>query len=227
MTKRVAIVGVGTTGFRPITPDVSYRELIFDAARKAYSDAGIEPSEIDGFVTAAEDFIEGYSIADEYCPDQIGAVLKPTHTVPGDFIQAMATGVMMIMTGAFKTVAIESHSKASNIKNVDEVTGFAMDPVYNRPLRESPQKPSPGPPVPPEAGPSIRAPRPTADMTRPRLSLGTISAISAEQAGVKKALATATIRRISNTWVKLAANTKKGMDASESRSDASIDFVLP
>jgi acetyl-CoA C-acetyltransferase len=138
MTKRVAIVGIGTTGFRPITPDVSYRELIFEAARKAYTDAGIEPSEIDGFITAAEDFVEGYSIADEYCPDQIGAVLKPTHTVPGDFIQALATGYMMVMTGAFKTVTIEAHSKASNIKNVGELIGFAFDPVFNRPLRESP-----------------------------------------------------------------------------------------
>jgi acetyl-CoA C-acetyltransferase len=138
MTKRVAIVGIGTTGFRAVTPDVSFRELVFEAARKAYTDAGLEPSEIDGFITAAEDFIEGYSIADEYCPDQIGAVLKPTQTIPGDFIQALATGYMMIMTGAFKTVAVEAHSKVSNIKKVDEVMGFAFDPVYNRPLRESP-----------------------------------------------------------------------------------------
>jgi acetyl-CoA C-acetyltransferase len=138
MTKRVAIVGVGTTGFRSVTPDVSYRELIFEAARKAYTDAGIEPDEIGGFVTAAEDFVEGYSIADEYCPDQIGAVLKPTHTVPGDFLHAFATAYMMIMTGAFKTVAVEAHSKASNIKNVGELMGFALDPIYNRPLRESP-----------------------------------------------------------------------------------------
>ncbi len=138
MVKRVAIVGIGTTGFRSVTPGVSYREMIFEAARKAYTDAGLEPDEIDGFVTAAEDFLEGYSIADEYCPDQIGAVLKPTHTVPGDFIQALATGYMMIMTGAFKKVAIEAHSKASNMKKIDELIGFAFDPVYNRPLRESP-----------------------------------------------------------------------------------------
>jgi acetyl-CoA C-acetyltransferase len=138
MIKRVAIVGIGTTGFRPVTPDVSYRELIFEAARKAYSDAGLEPDEISGFITAAEDFVEGYSIADEYCPDQIGAVLKPTHTVPGDFIQALATAYMMIMTGAFKTVAVEAHSKISNVKNVGELMGFALDPVYNRPLRETP-----------------------------------------------------------------------------------------
>lgn len=138
MVKRVAIVGIGTTGFRPVTPDVSFRELIFEAARKAYTDAGIEPSEIDGFITTAEDFMEGYSIADEYCPDQIGSVLKPTQTIPGDFLHGLATGYMMIMTGAFKTVAIEAHSKASNIVNINEVMGFAQDPVYNRPLRETP-----------------------------------------------------------------------------------------
>jgi acetyl-CoA C-acetyltransferase len=138
MIKRVGIVGIGTTGFRPVTPDVSYRELIFEAARKAYTDAGLEPSEIGGFITTAEDFLEGYSISDEYCPDQIGSVLKPTQTIPGDFLQGLATGYMMIMTGAFKTVAIEAHSKASNVKNISELMGFALDPVYNRPLRESP-----------------------------------------------------------------------------------------
>ena len=138
MVKRVAIVGIGTTGFRPITPDVSYRELIFEAARKAYTDAGIEPSDIGGFITAAEDFLEGYSICDEYCTDQIGAVLKPTQTIPGDFLHALATGYMMIMTGAFKTVTVEAHSKASNVKTIDDMMGFALDPVYNRPLRETP-----------------------------------------------------------------------------------------
>ncbi len=138
MVKRVAIVGIGTTSFRPVTPDVSYRELVFEAARKAYSEAGIEPSEIGGFITAAEDFMEGYSICDEYCPDQLGAVLRPTQTIPGDFLHALATGYMMIMTGAFKTVAVEAHSKASNVKSVDDVVGFAIDPVYNRPLRETP-----------------------------------------------------------------------------------------
>ena len=56
MVKRVAIVGIGTTGFRPITPDVSFRELIFEAARKAYSDAGIEPSEIGGFSRGCRGF---------------------------------------------------------------------------------------------------------------------------------------------------------------------------
>ena len=34
MENKVAIVGIGTTGFRATTPDVSYRELTHEAATK-------------------------------------------------------------------------------------------------------------------------------------------------------------------------------------------------
>jgi acetyl-CoA C-acetyltransferase len=137
MNERVAIVGLGSTGFRPVTPDLSYRELIFQACTRAYDEAGLHPNDIDSFITAAEDFIEGYSIADEYCNDQLGAVQRPVHTVPADFLQALGVGVMMINTGQFRTIAIEAHSKASNLKTPDEIKGFALDPIYLRNFREN------------------------------------------------------------------------------------------
>ncbi len=137
MNNRVGIIGIGCTGFRPVSPDMSYREMIFEAAQKAYLEAGLYPKEIDSFISATEDFIEGYSIADEYVPDQLGAVMKPVHTVTADFLQALGVGYMMIKTGMFKTVAIEAHSKASNIESLDEVVAFALDPIYLRPLKES------------------------------------------------------------------------------------------
>lgn len=130
--RRVAVVGVGTTAFRSVTPDLSYRELIHEAAVKAYIDAGIEPKDIDGFVSCAEDLLEGYSICDEYVPDQLGAVLKPVQTVPGDTIHGIATAVMMIMTGQFDIVAVQSMSKASNMLTIPDLMNFAMDPVLNR-----------------------------------------------------------------------------------------------
>lgn len=135
--KRVAIVGIGHAGFSPTTPGVSYRELVFEAAIKAYRDAGVEPKDIGGFVTAAEDFWEGYSIADEYSNDQLGGVLKSVQTVPGDFLHAIATGFMMIRAGLFDLVTIEAHSKLSNIKTPDDVKSFALDPVLLRPLGQS------------------------------------------------------------------------------------------
>lgn len=132
---RVAIVGIGRTNARATTPDLSYREMIFEAATKAYQDAGLKHTDMESFVCNEEDFMVGYSITDEYTPDQLGAVQKPVQTVAGDFLQGLATAYMMIQAGLFKTVVVESHSKASNVKSLEEVHSFALDPAYNRPLQ--------------------------------------------------------------------------------------------
>jgi acetyl-CoA C-acetyltransferase len=136
MNQEIAVVGIGTTGFRATTPDLSYRELTYEAAKKAYLDAGVEPKEIGAFVATSEDFCEGYSIADEYAPDQLGAVLRPIYTVPGDFLQSMGSAVMMLRSGLYDMVAVQGLSKASNMLTKAYLTDFALDPIYNRPLKE-------------------------------------------------------------------------------------------
>ncbi|MDY6989334.1 MAG: acetyl-CoA acetyltransferase [Thermodesulfobacteriota bacterium] len=134
MLNKVAIVGVGTTGFRATSPDVSFRELTYEAAVKAYTDARVDPKDIDGFVATSEDFLEGYSIADEYSNDQLGAIHKPVSTVAGDFMQSLAQGCMMIQSGFSRIVAVQALSKASNMLTQSDLVNFALDPVYNRPL---------------------------------------------------------------------------------------------
>ncbi len=138
MEKRVAIVGIGTTGFRATSPDVSYREMTYEAANKAYLDAGIEPNDVGAFVATSEDFLEGYSISDEYSPDQLGAVLKSIHTVPGDYIQALGNGYMLIQSGYAEIVVVQGLSKASNMLTKGDLLTFAADPFLWRPLKESP-----------------------------------------------------------------------------------------
>jgi acetyl-CoA C-acetyltransferase len=113
--------------------------MIHAAAVRAYRDAGVEPGVIDSFVTVAEDFFEGVSIFDEYTPDQLGAVLKPVHTIPGDGLQGLAAAALQIATGAFDVIALEAHSKASNIIGMDELEAYALDPVWNRPLGFAPE----------------------------------------------------------------------------------------
>jgi len=132
----VAIVGVGCVGFRPITPELSYKELMFEAAVKAYEDAGgINPREdIDVFVTCAEDYLEGFSIFDEFVPDQLGAALRHLFTVSGDGMLGLATAYMLIKTGYFDTVVVEAHSKASDILTYMDIVQFGLDPIFNRPL---------------------------------------------------------------------------------------------
>ena len=136
MHERVAIVGIGCTGFRSTTPEQSYKEMVYEAAMRAYNDAGVDPRrDVDSFVTVAEDFHEGTSIFDEYTPDQIGGALKSVHTITGDGLHGIATAYMLIRTGQFDVVAVEGHSKASNIKTLPEVTAYAQDPILNRPLK--------------------------------------------------------------------------------------------
>ena len=135
MSERVAIIGVGWAGYRSITPESSYKELMYEAAVKAYADAGVDPRrDVDSFVTVAEDFIEGTSIFDEYVPDQLGAALKPVHTICGDGLHGLATGYMLIRTGLADLVVVEAHSKASNVLTLSSVIAYAQDPVLNRPL---------------------------------------------------------------------------------------------
>jgi acetyl-CoA C-acetyltransferase len=136
MESRVGVVGVGWAGFSPTTAGISYKELMFEAARRAYAEAGLDPrTQIDSFVAASEDIQEGTSIFDEYVPDQLGAVQRPVHTVAGDGLHAFATGVMLIRSGIAKRVAVEAHSKASDVSTQGRIDRFALDPVLNRPLQ--------------------------------------------------------------------------------------------
>jgi acetyl-CoA C-acetyltransferase len=135
MAGRVGIHGIGYSGFAPTTPGVSTKELMFDAARNAYADAQLDPrTEIDSFVCSSEDLQEGTSIFDEYVPDQLGAVQRPVHTIAADGLFALATGAMLIRSGVARTVAVEAHSKASEVLAQGRVDRFALDPVLNRPL---------------------------------------------------------------------------------------------
>lgn len=135
MAKRVAIIGTGCAHVGTISPAVSYKEMMYDAAARAYADAGVDPrTDVNAFITASEDFWEGTSIFDEYVPDQLGGALRPVHTISGDGIQALATAVMMIRAKVADVIAVEAHSKASNMLSFNHVLAFALDPALNRPL---------------------------------------------------------------------------------------------
>jgi acetyl-CoA C-acetyltransferase len=132
---RVAVVGIGHAGFAPITAGISYRELMYEAAQRAYFDAGVDPrEEIDSFVCCSEDLLEGTSIFDEYVPDQLGAMQRPVQTVAADGLFGLATGTMLIRSGLASVVAVEAHSKVSDVQSLGAIEAFALDPVLNRPL---------------------------------------------------------------------------------------------
>ena len=139
MTGNVAIIGCGYSPVRASTPEVSYRELTFEAASRAYADADISHEEVQALVCCEEDFFEGVSISDEYTPDQMGCVLRPVETVTGDGLHGLGVVAMLIQTGEIDIVAVEAHSKASNILSFDNITEYALDPIWNRPLGFHPE----------------------------------------------------------------------------------------
>ncbi len=132
---RVGIIGVGMTAFRPSTPEYSWKELMYEAASRAYADAGINPrTDVDSFITCAEDYYEGFGIFDEFVPDQLGAALRPTCTVSGDGLHGLANAYMQIQTGLLNVAVVEAHSKASDIVSLEGIVEQGLDPIWNRPL---------------------------------------------------------------------------------------------
>ncbi|MCE7736791.1 MAG: acetyl-CoA acetyltransferase [Candidatus Heimdallarchaeota archaeon] len=133
MTEKVAIIGVGIEGFRSSIRELSYKEMVYQAAVKAYADAKVNPrEEVDTFIACEEDFSMGTSITDEYAPDQIGAAQRPVHTITGDGIQGMAAAYMQIKTGMFNIAVVEAQSRASDILTHNQIQHFAFDPIYAR-----------------------------------------------------------------------------------------------
>ncbi len=132
---RVGIIGVGMTAFRPSTPEYSWKELMFEAASRAYADAGVDPrTDVGSFVTCAEDYYEGFGIFDEFVPDQLGAALRPTCTVSGDGLQGLANAFMQIQTGLIDVAVVEAHSKISDVLTPIGIVEHGLDPIWNKPL---------------------------------------------------------------------------------------------
>jgi acetyl-CoA C-acetyltransferase len=137
--KKVAVIGYGIASYGALSPEVSYKEMMYEACSRAYQMAGVNPrKDVDSFVTCSEDYDEGTSIFDEYVPDQMGAMLRPTHTIAGDGLQGVAAGVMQILTKRFDVVVVEAHSKASNVTDHAGLLHFAEDPAFTRPILAHP-----------------------------------------------------------------------------------------
>ncbi|HEV2389806.1 MAG TPA: hypothetical protein VGS04_03685, partial [Nitrososphaerales archaeon] len=110
-------------------------ELMFEAAALAYRDAGIDPrKEVDSFITTGEDLWEGWSITDEMVPDQLGGAGRPVCTIPGDGVTGLGNAVMQIEAGVAEVVALEAHSKSSDVLDKEAVESLAQEPSLMRPL---------------------------------------------------------------------------------------------
>lgn len=138
MGKRVAIVGIGVTNCEE-RPDLSHKELLFQATRKALTDAGISRDDIGSAFTTSYDFLEGRSLSNQYSLDSIGGVMKGCDLRLGeDGIYGVCAGYMEVMAKPLDIVVIGSVQKVSERREEEDafqkIVLATLDPVFNRPV---------------------------------------------------------------------------------------------
>jgi acetyl-CoA C-acetyltransferase len=130
--EKIAILGVGQTVYER-SKEEAFDEIVFEASKKALSDAGGDISCIDSVVTVSNDFWDGRTISSMAIQDACGCFGKDISTVEGDGTLGVLYGMMRILSGSHDAVLVVSHIKGSEgIMNL--ITNAMFDPIYQRGL---------------------------------------------------------------------------------------------
>lgn len=132
--RRVLVVGLGEFSPKARETGLEIREMTFEAAERAYLDAGLRPEDVQGIVSSGLDFNEGVSITDSFTPDQVGGRLKFNMLVSGDALEAVYHAFMIVKSGMLDVVLVDGHAKPSEIENYGDVLRCSLDPYCSRPL---------------------------------------------------------------------------------------------
>lgn len=126
------ILGVGRTNYLP-KPGMAIPEMVHQAVQAALADAGLRFSQIDAVVTASVDLYDGLTASNVAVTEVVGAVMKPECRVAGDGLLAVCQAAMSILAGAYETVLVAAHCKAS-MGDRRGIENWTFDPIYQQPL---------------------------------------------------------------------------------------------
>lgn len=116
--RKVAIIGTGTTPFRARWKDKTYYELAFDAARAAFSDAGIRHTDVDSaYYGIYNDFFARQFQPDLFVHDYLGLAGKPGMRVSTGGAtggSALRAGFVEIASGMSDLVLVLGVEKCSD-----------------------------------------------------------------------------------------------------------------
>lgn len=128
----VAIVGWGLAGPVAVDPR-SIPEMVLDAVQAALASASMSYEDIDAVVTASVDVFDGLTASNIAVTEVVGAVMKPETRISADGLCAAIHAACQIRAGAYDTVLVVAHAKAS-MSNYYALTEWALDPVFLQPL---------------------------------------------------------------------------------------------
>lgn len=128
----VVVLGCGETG--PVGADSrSIPEMVLVAIEAALHDADMGWDDIDATVTASVDLVDGLTASGVAVTEVVGAVLRPETRIAADGLAAAIHATHQLSAGAYRTVLVVAHGKASMAPYWD-LTAWAVDPVMLQPL---------------------------------------------------------------------------------------------
>ncbi|MBI4669954.1 MAG: thiolase family protein [Elusimicrobia bacterium] len=133
---KVAVIGVGQTSFDAPKTELTYADLVYEAAAAALQDARLSIKDIGNIVTVSNDFWDGRTISSMAVGDAAGAAFedgKNISTVEGDSTFGAFYGMSRILSGSYEATLVVAHSKGSEGDN-RLITNAFFDPVYERSL---------------------------------------------------------------------------------------------
>ncbi len=128
---------VGIVGYYQIKPsmdlDMGRYDSIFYAVRGALDSAKLERRDLTSVVSATNDFYDGRTISNCFTVEPSGSYLKDETKVEMDGAYAMLYGMMRVLSGNHKLVAVWGGSMASCFP-YESISLMATDPTFERPV---------------------------------------------------------------------------------------------
>ena len=134
MGRRVAIVGTGQTYHKSHRPDVTSREMIYEAVTRALSDAELTIKDIDAIVIGNMDHFESINFVDTYSVEGSGGFMKPIMKVSTGGTTGSTVAIAAyyhVASGIFdKVLAIGFEKNSESDTTAAIIT--CSDPIWDR-----------------------------------------------------------------------------------------------
>lgn len=128
----IFLLGVGRTNYAA-QPGAAIPQLVYDAVQAALADAGLTMHDVDARVTASVDLYDGLTASNVAITEVVGAVMQPEARIAGDGLLAVCHAAISIAAGAYNTVLVVAHCKAT-MGDRWGITSWTFDPIYQQPL---------------------------------------------------------------------------------------------
>lgn len=126
----VAIVGCAISDLEQDI-EKTREELVFEVAKSALEDAGIERKDVCTVVTASTDFLDGRTISNCMLIGAAGAYLKDESKVEEDGLYALLYAFQRVMSGTHKIALVVAHTCSSTF-SPHQVTQYMLEPWFDR-----------------------------------------------------------------------------------------------